>query len=55
MIRTENKEISKADIHIPKNFWKYYDLYRRRHISLDEFSGKSGIEKETIIFYLSTI
>ena len=40
---------------IPKIFWKYYDLYRRKILSLDEFQQLSGICKETIVIILNEI
>lgn len=27
----------------PKSFWKYYDLYRRRRITLAEYAEKTGL------------
>lgn len=38
---------------IPKEFWKYYDLYRRKIITLFEFSQRSGLKVEEIAFYLN--
>lgn len=31
---------------IPKIFWAFYDLYRRKQITLDEFSQKTNIAKK---------
>jgi len=42
-------------IEIPKSFWKYYDLYRRKKISLHEFSSLSELEEETILVFLDII
>ena len=40
---------------IPNIFWKYYDLFRRKQLSLEEFSEKAGLEKDTILLYLQKI
>lgn len=40
---------------IPKIFWKYYDLYRRNKINLEEFSQKTGLTKTEIEAYLKEI
>ena len=37
---------------IPKSFWKYYDLFRRSLISLEDFSKMSGIPKEELLDFL---
>ena len=39
----------------PKVFWKYYDLYRRKQISLEEFSRLSGLKSCEICTYLDAI
>lgn len=39
----------------PKIFWQFYDLYRRKQISLQEFSVLSGIPESTLNAYLKTI
>lgn len=39
-------------LEIPKCFWKYYDLYRRKKISLSEFSCLSGLSIIEIRHYL---
>lgn len=39
----------------PKVFWKYYDLYRRKQISLEEFSRLSGLKTYEICSYLDAI
>ena len=40
---------------IPKVFWKYYDLYRRKLLTLDEFHKLSGLDKNEIIQILERI
>ena len=55
MCKTVINENVKATLDIPKAFWKYYDLYRREAISLEEFSIRSNLSKEEIIHYLSVI
>ena len=56
MIKTTKKDINSSnEIVIPKMFWKYYDLYRRQLITMEEFAQKSGIEKDAILFYVSSI
>lgn len=42
-------------LEIPKVFWKYYDLYRREKISIEEYSLKSKLPQEEILRYLSAI
>ena len=32
----------------PKVFWKYYDLLRRKKITIQEFSNLSGLNKQNI-------
>ncbi len=44
-----------VDVDIPKVFWKYYDLYRRKIITLEEYSEKTHISREMLIYYLSII
>lgn len=44
-----------SSVEIPKRFWKYYDLYRRRKISKKEFSFLSGIDEKEISVYLKSI
>ena len=39
----------------PKVFWKYYDLYRRRQITLDEYVVKTGLELPAICYYLDAV
>ncbi len=33
---------------IPKVFWKYYDLYRRGLIDLDQYAENSGLSSDKI-------
>ncbi len=40
---------------IPKSFWKYYDMYRRKKISLQEFSLKANISIDLLLIYLQEI
>lgn len=39
----------------PKLFWKYYDLYRRNQLSLNEYSSVTGLSVFVIQNYLKTI
>ena len=39
----------------PKVFWKYYDLFRRRQLSLAEFAYLSGLSETAISVYLSEL
>lgn len=50
----ENKRVLQEQI-IPKEFWKWFDLYRRNQITLEEYAVHSEIPIEDIIFYLSVI
>lgn len=40
---------------IPKIFWAYYDLFRRKQITLAQFSEKSGLSMEEITRILKEI
>ena len=40
---------------IPNIFWKYYDLFRRKQLSFEEFTEKTGLEKDIILLYLQKI
>ena len=39
----------------PKAFWKYYDLYRRKQISLLDFSKLSGLSEYMLQLYLKAL
>ena len=39
----------------PKVFWKYYDLYRRKRISLNEYAAATGLSAFTIRHFLKNI
>ena len=39
----------------PKVFWKFYDLYRRGKITLDEYRNSSGISASLLSMYLCSI
>lgn len=40
---------------IPNVFWKYYDLYRRKKISLKEYAAKTEIDEPTLKIFLNLI
>jgi len=40
---------------IPKVFWKYFDLYRRKLITMEQFSKQTQIPIEEIKQHLSII
>lgn len=40
---------------IPKIFWKYYDLYRRKQLTLEVFSEKTHLTEQQIMSYLSEL
>lgn len=42
-------------MNIPKIFWKYYDLFRRKLLTIEDFSQKTGLEQNTIRLYLQEI
>ncbi len=46
---------SKKDVEIPNIFWKYYDLYRRGKMTIEEFSRQSGLSVTNLKLYLSFI
>lgn len=52
---TTVKETEKMIVDIPKVFWKYYDLYRRREISLEDYAVKAKLTENQIRYYLSLI
>ena len=39
----------------PKDFWKYYDSYRRKKITLSEYSLASGMPVSLIQYYLKNV
>ena len=39
----------------PKVFWKYYDSYRRKKITLSEYSLASGMPVSLIQYYLKNV
>lgn len=42
-----------SDEDIPKIFWKYYDLYRRKIITIDEYVGQTGLSGDMLRKYLA--
>ena len=40
---------------IPKIFWAYYDLFRRKQITIAEFSKKTGLSKQELHSFLQEI
>lgn len=40
---------------IPNAFWAFYDLYRRKIITLDEFAKKTNIDKKLLQVFLRQI
>lgn len=42
-------------LEIPNIFWKYYDLFRRKKITLDEFCALTSLTKEQIEAFLREI
>lgn len=40
---------------LPKIFWKYYDRFRRKQITLSEFSRLTGLTENEIRAYLKMI
>ena len=39
----------------PKAFWKFYDLYRRKQISLQQFSQLSGLSLHEVQVFLKAL
>jgi len=39
----------------PKIFWKYFDLYRRKKLTLDRYAELTGIPKKDLRLYLELI
>ena len=48
-----NEKIVKDDI--PKIFWKYYDLFRRKKITLSQYSNNTGLPVSDIEKFLREI
>lgn len=40
---------------IPKIFWAYYDLFRRKQISIQEFAAKTGLSEMEIRSFVRKI
>lgn len=40
-------------IKIPNIFWKFFDLHRRKVISFEEFSRKTGLSYSDLKLFLS--
>ena len=40
---------------VPKIFWKYFDWYRRKIITLSQYERLTGINKELLVKYLAYI
>jgi|GEM_PF-5186047 len=38
----------RAEVYFPDIFWKYFDSYRRREISKEQFVEKTGLSKSKI-------
>ena len=39
----------------PNAFWKYYDLFRRKKITLLDFSQLSGLQTSQIVYILEIL
>lgn len=39
----------------PKIFWKYYDLFRRGLITIDEYSYKTSLKKDVLLWYITNV
>ena len=50
-----NWNLSKEYRDPPKAFWKYYDLYRRKQITLDEYAVMTGLAPSAICRYLAAV
>ena len=42
-------------VDIPKIFWEYYDLFRRKKMTINEFSNKTGLSVAELRRFLSVI
>jgi hypothetical protein len=47
-----NRTVKNNYVDVPKVFWRYFDLYRRKRITLEEYSEKSGITIAELRAYL---
>lgn len=50
-----NNMIVNGVIEIPCVFWKYYDLYRRERIDMNEFTKLTKMSEKMISLYLKCI
>ena len=48
-------QTSAETIEPPKVFWKYYDLYRRKRISLSEYAAATGLSAFVIRHFLKNV
>lgn len=48
-------QTSAETIEPPKVFWKYYDLYRRKRISLSEYAAATGLSAFAIRHFLKNV
>lgn len=44
-----------SDFIAPKSFWKYYDLFRRKKISLHEYATLSLITEKDLVLLLAQL
>ena len=51
-MRKESYKMKNISTEPPKTFWKYYDLFRRKQITLEQFSQLSKITIDELHFYL---
>lgn len=54
-VREFMKLENNLELTIPKIFWKYYDLYRRNLINLEDYAKETGLSQEIIRFYLHCV
>jgi len=40
---------------IPKIFWKYFDLYRRKKITLSQYAERTGFTRQEISAFLNEV
>lgn len=52
---TPRIQTSVETVEPPKVFWKYYDLYRRKRISLSEYAAATGLSAFAIRHFLKNV
>lgn len=55
MTKPITRQTEHCDKNYPNDFWRFYDLYRRGKLTLEDFSVRSNLTKEEIRIYLKEL